>query len=115
MRPRGAFSRGRVCSSGDPAEHRQPERQRLAGPRLGPAEHVLAAEGIRQGTGLDREWLADVAGGKRSDQPRLQPKLGEGHDRRLRKLGGSGERSVQLGPGVLRRWPGRTRRALPAG
>ena len=104
--------RGAACRGGQPGQHGQAERERLAGPGLRPAEHVPAGQRVRQRPGLDGERRVDAAPGQRADQRCGQPQVAE-RDVLRRGLGQRrGQRPVQLGPllpGRTRgaRWPGR--------
>lgn len=96
-----------AAHGGYPAQHRQPESQRLARPSLGAAEDVATGKRVGQGAGLDRERRADVAGGQHPDQPVVEPELAERGGRRLRKLSRGSQGQVQLGPGLdVRHGPG---------
>src|SRR5260370_1124917 len=68
----------RAASAGEPGQHRQAEREGLAGPGLRAAEHVPAGQRVRQGPGLDGERRVDPALGERGDQRGGDAKLTEG-------------------------------------
>ena len=62
-RPRGRPGLRPVA--GEPGQHREPERQRLAGAGLAAAEQVAAGERVGQRRGLDGERLGEAVGGER--------------------------------------------------
>ena len=72
----GLVRRG-PAARGDPGQHRQAERERLAGAGLATAEHVPAGERVRDGRGLDRERRGDLGALERPDQLAGQTELGE--------------------------------------
>ena len=80
--PRAARGGVRTGQGGD---HRQPEAERLARPRLPAAEHVPAGERVGDGGGLDRERLGDATGVQRRDQGLGHTELGEATGGRQRR------------------------------
>ncbi len=84
--------------AGQPGQHRQAERERLARAGLCPAEHVPPGHRVRERPRLDRERLRYVPRRERADQPLGQAELAE-RRRRGRGLGGGlGQGAVE--PGV---------------
>ncbi len=94
-----------VDTRGDPGQHRQAERQGLAGAGLRASEDVASGERIGHRARLDRERRLDAAGGERGDDRSGKAELGERAHGGRRGGEGSSELTVQLG-GRARRRPG---------
>ena len=80
--------RGRGCGGGragsllglaEALQHRQHERGRLAGARLGAGHEVAAGEDERDGLGLDRGGFGVALVGDGVEQLGREPEFGEGH------------------------------------
>jgi hypothetical protein len=112
----GARAAGRpprrpVVAGGEPGQHRDAERERLAGAGDGARQDVTPVDRVREHPGLDRERLLEAPAGEHGDQLLREAELPEGPGLGLRSGGGLGQGALEDVVAAGARRPGAARLA----